>query len=48
MNVGGTAITDGNRQAHGNAVEMILKSAAAKGTTTAETKENTGAAAIVG
>jgi len=48
MNVYGRAMTDSKRQAHGNVVQMVLKSAATNETTTAAEAKNLQSVAIVG
>lgn len=49
MDVYGRAMTDGKRQAHGNVVQMVLKSAAENGTDAKEAGDKKPvSAAIVG
>ena len=49
MDVYGRAMTDGKRQAHGNAVQMVLKSAVENGTDAKEAGDkNPVSTAIVG
>jgi len=48
MNVYGRAMTDSKRQAHGNVVQMVLKSAATNETTIAAEAKNLQSVAIVG